>query len=538
MPDEKTTAKQGGLETTDGGKTTEQHITKMLKEKGVRVDSKVSDSRTVPPSNPNSGYIKGYEEINKNEEKLIAEGIDVQQRTVGENTYNTVRNQSTPSYDMDKFKYGLESSDTFYDYEDPTYLGFELYIDDMSKSSPFYIPPSNQAVIIANKVYRFLNKYRDIEDVRKRIELYSEFEKRFFEIFNRLSEPQEDKPINNNYYITNISGLDVLNKKIVNYPEDRINITLNEDVSMTALYLSELYNNLVYSYRNNRYIIPDNLMRFDLHIKITDIRKFRKINPDFDPSLLISKTNNPYVLDDKKSTMVYVLHDCNFDFFNSKNVGDEMTVGGFNVSTPDVSNLTFGVYFKSISKRLEPTLKKSNINLYNKMIKLYDKGEESQENDQVYFKQLKNGEDLADWNMQSTYKYFPNGTEKEYSNSPLDYRKEGFDFTGRAKQLGDDVKRTIKSKIKEKRNDLINRMVSRVEEFIGEETGLGRKTPEGNVYDTDYRKKIRSSVDSLSVESLKSAIKNDLSGNVKESITEGKNAIVGTITNFDKKINF
>ncbi len=49
---------------------------------------------------------------------------------------------------------------------------------------------------------------------------------------------------------------------MIKYNEDKITITMNEDVSMIAWYLSELYNNISYSYRNQRFMFPENLLRF------------------------------------------------------------------------------------------------------------------------------------------------------------------------------------------------------------------------------------------------------------------------------------
>jgi hypothetical protein len=46
-----------------------------------------------------------------------------------------------------------------------------------------------------------------------------------------------------------------------------------EDVKMTAQYLSSLYNNLTWSYKNMKRLMPENLEYFDLLINIAEIRQ-------------------------------------------------------------------------------------------------------------------------------------------------------------------------------------------------------------------------------------------------------------------------
>jgi hypothetical protein len=43
---------------------------------------------------------------------------------------------------------------------------------------------------------------------------------------------------------------------------------------MWSSYLTYLYNNLTYSYENGRELIPENLLKFNMYIKISEIRNF------------------------------------------------------------------------------------------------------------------------------------------------------------------------------------------------------------------------------------------------------------------------
>jgi hypothetical protein len=492
---------------------------------------KYSDGRPVPKSSNDTGYIKGYEKVNKNEEKFVELNLPVETREIGENTYNTTRFQNTSEYDMDNFKYGLDSNSVSqFNFEDPTYLGFEIYIDDSNESSPFY-PADAQ-----NKVIKFLNRYSDIYEIGSRLDLFYEFRDRFFNIFNGLSSYNNVVIKNKNYYITSIKGTNLFNKKLINYPEDKITITLNEDVSMTMQYLSELYNNLIYSYKSNRYMIPEHLLRFDMHIKISEIRTFRIPNPDYRQNDGVSVSNIPHILDKRKSTIIYVLHDCNMNFFESKNSEDELTIGGFNansLSTP--ATLSFDVIFKSVSKRIEPILIDKGFSIYNKESGLYNN--QNQSNDDLYNQNRKSDNDLDKWNEKNIYKYTPEN--KEFSTSTIDHRNSlrllnVGDIVDDAKrsikkgamELTKQIKDTIVRNLKEKRNDLINRFISQVDKA----TSLRNINDLGNVYDGD------SHVSQSILQKMKRDIINDLEHTRKELITEGKLAITEYILNFDKKL--
>jgi hypothetical protein len=496
-------------------------------------DSKVSDNRHGPKRELNTGYIAGYEELNILEEKRTSVGLEIPIREIGE-TYDYIRNQQQSDYDMDSFKYGLEKSE--YEHEDPTLLGFELYFDDTDASSPFYY--GNE-----NKVMRFLTLYQDISDIAKRIDLFNEFRSEFFKLFNPLSVEQKTPYSRKNFYISSISGMDNLVKKIIKYPEDKIVITLSEDVSMRVQYLSELYNNLIYCYRNNRYMIPEHLLRFDMHIKINDIRKFKTLNPNYNKGEGISKSNNPYILQDNQSVMVYVLHDCNLNFFNSKNVPNDITVAGFNATMPVLSSLSFDIIFKSVSKRIEPKLRPNTLSMHNKDRVLYEK---DNKNNSQYFQNQKSGQDLADYNMQNLFKYNPPEVEKKYAAASLlnkpNYIEKSLNL------LVNTVTNTVIRKVKEIRNDLINRFLTQIEQKT-----LIKKVPDGgNVYNEDDVKarrlaeeqvisfkdgKVSFNANALGA-SLRNDITNDLNNYSRGVINDGKLSLNDAVFGFDKKIGF
>lgn len=515
------------LTSTNTNKLVSNVITQKLKSQ-TNNTNKLSDGRHVPGTSKYTGYITGYDEYNANEKKLIEAGLDVESREIGDDTYNHTRSQSTPDYDTDNFKYGLDFKSNLFDYDDPALLGFELFFDDLNNTSPF------NTDLTTNKVINFINNYGNIYDLAIRGDLYLEFQKRFFEIFNSLSEQGNNKKKSKNYYITEIKGTDLLNKRIVKYPDDKITITMNEDVSMSAQYLAELYNNIYYSYRNNRVMIPDHLLRFDLYIKVYDIRKFRTYGS--------GSTETPSKLESKKSVIVYVLHDCNFNFFESKNTEDNINVGGFGASlNTNPAVMSFDIHYKSISKIIEPILKSNSLSIYNNDYDLY---EAKKANDDLYFKNEKSDDDLNKWNNSINYKY--NNIEKKYGNSSNNV-KSALNLTGNGslinditgvvsknvKQLVSNIKSTIISNLKDKRRELLNRFISQIDKKTSL-NNLGTLHKLGNVYKGDNK------VTGTELEKLSNKIQNDVIrdlNNTRKGIIQGtKSSLSDYIANFDKKL--
>ena len=267
--------------------------------------------------------------------------------------------QSEVDEDTNTFKRNLYSEFGFrqndFWYEDPFVPSFELFFDE---NSPLFDDKES-----VNSMYNFMsNQYYSVDESGyfDRMVLWSEFRKIFFKIFETDLHRNANRNIRNKpYYITKIAGIQNLNKKMIKYgpPDgDKITVTLNEDISMIAWYLSELYKNIIYSYKHQRYTMPENIMRFDMTIKINDMRNFQmpqsvnqsSNNVPVDTNYLLNQ-NIGYVLS-PKSEIVYTLYDCTFDFFQSKNYGDELEIGGYGASqsyTPQT--LTFDIYYKSVS---------------------------------------------------------------------------------------------------------------------------------------------------------------------------------------------
>jgi hypothetical protein len=115
----------------------------------------------------------------------------------------------------------------------------------------------------------FLQDYSNISAILTRQKIYDQFVKTLYNLFN-IDFEEIDR--NKSYYINSISGLDKLTDRIVDFEKDKITIKMNDDISMISTYLIQLYNNLSYSYKDHRHMIPANLLRFNMYIKIHDVR--------------------------------------------------------------------------------------------------------------------------------------------------------------------------------------------------------------------------------------------------------------------------
>jgi hypothetical protein len=275
--------------------------------------------------------------------------------------------------DTNTFKRSLNSEFGFrrqdFWYEDPFIPSFEIFIDDDStffKGSQF----ENDTDASKNSFKYFIQNYSTIDpiDYNMRFNLWVEFKNVLFKIFERdLKQNSNRNEHNKAYYITKLTGLNNLNKKITTYGEDKISITLNEDIAMFAWYLSELYNNIVYNYRNQRFAIPENLLRFNMTIQINDIRNFQipksgNISSDRVP-VDRNSIENKFVENriSPKSKIVYTLHDCNFNFFESRNYGDDIEIGGYGSPSFSPQSLTFDIYYKSVTRYSEFPLISSSL---------------------------------------------------------------------------------------------------------------------------------------------------------------------------------
>ncbi len=222
----------------------------------------------------------------------------------------------------------------------------------------------SNAPYVSSSALAFIKRYGyKIPEIQKRESIYFEFIKNLDVLFNRTNK---DGGYTKDYYIDQISGLDKLAAKMVKYDDfkgDKITIQLTEDISLRSAYLAELYNNLIYSYKNQRYLIPENCLRFDMDISITDMRIFKYLTNESDVLTENINTDPPRI--------TYTLHDCNFDFSNSIPFQQTMVVGGRAQGAPSAfSVLSFDIKYKSISKNFRTSLVRGSLEISNKLDQL------------------------------------------------------------------------------------------------------------------------------------------------------------------------
>jgi len=207
------------------------------------------------------------------------------------------------------------------DNEDPTVLGYDITIK------------YNESPLFNGTIDSFIEQFGKLgnSEISSRKDLLDNFKKQFAKFVKFDSPTTSNSPefVNKSgvkvYYMTSLGGLNNLVesgdsskiKSFVAYGEEFITLGFNEDVSQNLGYLSSLYKSLSWSRINGKQIIPENLLRFDVDITITEIRKFNRVVGN---SLPLTSLD---VYADLISKYTYTLYECQF-FFSSLPHGDTL----------------------------------------------------------------------------------------------------------------------------------------------------------------------------------------------------------------------
>jgi hypothetical protein len=232
------------------------------------------------------------------------------------------------------------------DNEDPVMYGFDLIIN--YDNSPLF----NGAI------EDFLNQFPNYAELTSRLDTITEFKKQFFKFFKVITTDSVKNYVApsstpRTYYIKKISGLNGLSenispeksKEFTNYGKDVLTLSFYDDVSVNAGYLAFLYKTLTWSKRSGKEMIPCNLLRFDLEIVVTEVRKYNRIVNNNDVPASLSK----YA--DITSRYNYRVYDCQF-FFEEMSHGNEIDM--YNIKLSD--NLTIKFNYKYSTCRFEKML--------------------------------------------------------------------------------------------------------------------------------------------------------------------------------------
>ena len=219
---------------------------------------------------------------------------------------------------------------TPYENNDPVLFGFEIVIDAIS--SP----------LLNGSVEDFIEQFKSISEVGSRKYVIADFKEQFSKLFktkgkifreedtnqiktaiknDKLSDDkqtniyQTGKRAYLSYYLKKIGGLELLiesntpskKKFLTNYREDVLRLTFSEDVSLSMGTLGHLYKLLYWSKPNGKNIVPENVLRFNCDIIISEVRNLNRVRKAID-------TGNLEVVKDNVSRHIYSLKECQFYF--------------------------------------------------------------------------------------------------------------------------------------------------------------------------------------------------------------------------------
>lgn len=265
---------------------------------------------------------------------------------------------------------------TPWEQSDPVYFGFEIVFDAIS--SPLF----NGSVI------DFLANYTGVSELASRILVYDEFINQFKKFFRTNAKPvqsaQRDniamtkirphftghansvsnfanlddntpyfKPGKSAYfsnYIKKVTGLNLLTesnkgetfKYLPDYRKDFITITTTEDVTLSMGTLAHLYKLLYWSKPNGKHLVPDNLLRFNCDIIVSEVRNMQRVRKNI-------QTGDIQVLKDNVSRWVFSLKECQF-YFDTLPVESDIDLG----TEPKMyENFVINMDFKYSTHRLE-----------------------------------------------------------------------------------------------------------------------------------------------------------------------------------------
>lgn len=258
---------------------------------------------------------------------------------------------------------------------DPVIFGFDIIIDVI------------QSPLLNGSIDDFLKQFDSISEINSKISVYEDFKKQFIKLFKTnadiynidddktylLNQTGKDgintsansdgddrlihgKKAYMSYYLKKVSGLKNLSesngsssfKYLTEYKKDLISLNFLEDVSLTLGTLANIYKMLYWSKPNGKSIIPENLLRFNCKIVVSELRNFSRVR---------ASGKKVEVLKDNLSRYVYDLKECQL-FFDTLPHED-----GVDNTTTDVFSdysVSFNYKFSSMTfERFNP-----NTNLY------------------------------------------------------------------------------------------------------------------------------------------------------------------------------
>ena len=294
----------------------------------------------------------GRSDYFRNSLQVIGDGKNVSNLT-------PIENPSTgkSTLRLDHFK------ETPWENEDPPMFGFDIIFD--SYSSP----------LLNGSLSDFILNYSNVSEILSKRQVYEEFKNQFQKFFRINGEMKVDptqiamtslysnvaaadsssplfNPHKKNYlghYLKKISGLDFLIeqnkgdtiKYTPDYKKDFITLDFREDVSMNLGTLAHLYKTLYWSKPNGKMLIPENLLRFNCIIIVSECRNFQRVKKG------IKNPENINIIKDNLSRYVYTLRECQF-YFDKMPLPNEIDMGDQGPQMFENYSLNFDFKYSSV----------------------------------------------------------------------------------------------------------------------------------------------------------------------------------------------
>ena len=340
---------------------------KLLTLKGVGDTKSKFDVSTDLPKNPNTIFESPHSirdhYLLSNETSLdffkhdlqVADGINALKGPEFWSTQLSPKSNpgANPNTNLGDFKY------TPVEHNDPVMFGFDIIFDDIS--SP----------LLNGSINDFLEIFSpNISEIAARKPIYEEFKQQFIKFFRtRATVRTTGGPMTSgrpslmategsskqlfsggkaylNYYLKKVGGLSLLvegntsatKKFLVDYNKDVITLGFTEDVSLSVGVLAHLYKLLYFSKPNGKTMIPENLLRFNCDIIISEVRNYNRVRRSIE-------SGDIQIITDNVSRYVYSLKECQL-YFNTMPHDDIVDLGA--IKTFDTYDITFDYKYSTV----------------------------------------------------------------------------------------------------------------------------------------------------------------------------------------------
>lgn len=255
---------------------------------------------------------------------------------------------------------------TPYENEDPVYFGFEMIIN--AESSPLFNGEIirflktvdgtlggsdgrgvgsdevfNRKPILDSFCYEMTKYFKFKNGVGPYVtsEGSSLLDNEIFDIGNKKWDLYSSN-LEKKHYIRKIENLDKLteantgkdsNNSFVKYRTDLLKLTFYEDVTLSTGTLMNLYKLLYWSRTRGKNVIPENLLRFDCEIVVSEIRNISRIRTALDDQ----QSNSKYalqVIKENLSRYRYNVYECQFHMANLPHLSSIDLSNSSSVSAP------------------------------------------------------------------------------------------------------------------------------------------------------------------------------------------------------------